>query len=172
MTDTELTPKQELFCQEYMIDLNATQAYKRAGYTALNDNVAGVEGHKLLRNPNISTRVKELMDERRNVLLIDAYFVIETLKESNQRSMSKVTPVMVWDPISKEMKQKEDEAGNAVYEFDSSGANRSAELLGKHLGIFEKDNKRTIESSIQVLEVRPQATHLPEVNSEKDISID
>lgn len=167
-----LTAKQELFCQEYMLDLNATQAYKRAGYTAINDNVAGVQGHKLLRDAKIHARVKELMDERSQVLLIDAYFVVEQLKEINQRCMSKVTPVLEWDAVAKEMVHKQDDAGKKVYEFDSSGANKSAELIGKHLGIFEKDNRRTLETSIQVLEVTPINTPLPQINSEKDIQID
>ena len=170
--EKELSAKQELFCEEYMLDLNATQAYKRAGYTAINDNVAGVQGHRLLKNTKIHARIKDLMDERKDVLLIDAYFVVEQLKESNQRCMSKVTPVLEWDPVNKEMAHKQDEAGNKVYEFDSSGANKSAELLGRHLGIFEKDNRRTLETSIQVLEVSPINTPLPQVNSEKDIKID
>lgn len=64
MNKEQLTDKQELFCQEYMIDLNATKAYKRAGYSANSDEVAAVEGHKLLINPKISQRLQELMEER------------------------------------------------------------------------------------------------------------
>jgi phage terminase small subunit len=59
-----LTPKQQLFVDEYLIDLNATAAYKRAGYKAKNDNVAAVESAKLLRNPKIEEKVKEAMSER------------------------------------------------------------------------------------------------------------
>lgn len=137
LEDKDLTGKQELFCQEYMIDLNATQAYKRSGFNPSNDNVAGVEGYKLVnKNPKIRARIQELMEERSKALLIDAYFVVEQLKEINQRCMSKVTPVLEWDPVGKQMIQKEDEAGSKVYEFDSSGANKSAELIGKHLKMF------------------------------------
>ncbi|MGV3684379.1 MAG: terminase small subunit [Daejeonella sp.] len=172
MTEKEITTKQELFCQEYLIDLNATQAYKRAGFTSANDNVAAVEGHKLLRNPKVSARIAELMKEREEALLVDRYFVVQQLIEINQRCMAKVTPIMEYDPEEKAMVNKRDEKGNIMYEFDSSGANRSAELLGKHLGIFEKDNRRTIDQSITVLEVLPFGTQLPQVNSEKDVSLD
>jgi len=131
-----LSAKQELFSQEYLIDLNATQAYKRAGFNPANDNVAAVEGHKLLRNPNVSTRIGELMEERSKKLLIDAYHVMQTLIEINSRCMSKVTPVLEYDPVERKMMQKEDEKGQKVYEFDSQGAVRSIELIGKHLKLF------------------------------------
>ena len=47
----KLTEKQKRFCEEYLVDLNATQAYFRAGYSAKNENIAGVEGLKLLKFP-------------------------------------------------------------------------------------------------------------------------
>ncbi|MES2875305.1 MAG: terminase small subunit [Bacteroidota bacterium] len=134
--DKELSSKQELFCQEYLIDLVASRAYKRAGFTASNDNVAAVEGHKLLRNPNVHARIGELMEERSKKLLIDAYHVMQTLVEINQRCMAKVTPVLEFDPVEKKMVQTQDEAGNKVYVFDAAGANRSIELIGKHLKMF------------------------------------
>jgi Phage terminase, small subunit len=59
----KLTFKQERFCQEYQIDLNATQAYKRAGYSANSDVIAASEGFKLLRNPKIKQRIDELQKQ-------------------------------------------------------------------------------------------------------------
>lgn len=55
------------------------------------------------------------------------------------RCMQKV-PVMEFDPVAKGRRQAIDDEGNAVWQFDSSGANKALELLGKHLGVFEKDN--------------------------------
>jgi phage terminase small subunit len=49
-----LPPKQLRFVEEYLKTLNATQAYKAAGYTAASDEVAAVEGHKLLRKPKVA----------------------------------------------------------------------------------------------------------------------
>ena len=141
MADNKLTPKQELFCQEYMIDSNATQAYKRAGYSANSDEVAGVEGHKLLKNPKIHARIEELRTERSKRTEITADFVLYGLKEVAERCLTRI-PVMEFDYENKCMSQKRDDQGNGVWEFDSSGANKSFELLGKHLGIFEKDNSQ------------------------------
>lgn len=56
----KLTEKQERFCQEWMLDPNTTQAYMRAGYSVKSPKAAAVEGHKLLKNPNIQKRIAEL----------------------------------------------------------------------------------------------------------------
>lgn len=55
--------KHELFCQEYLIDLNATQAYLRTGYK-VSDEVARANACKLLTNANVEARIAELMDKR------------------------------------------------------------------------------------------------------------
>ena len=52
--------KQKRFADEYIISGNATEAYKKAGYSVSSDRVAGVEGHKLLKNP----KIKSYIDER------------------------------------------------------------------------------------------------------------
>lgn len=163
-----MTDKQAIFCQEYLIDCNATQAAIRAGYS---EGTAASIGCENLTKPEIHARIAELKAERSSRTLVDADFVLLGLKQVALRCMTNA-PVMEWNHEAKDLIHKEDEDGKKVYEFDSSGANRSLELLGKHLGIFEKDNKRTVENTIKVLEVRPIATSLPEVNSEKDISID
>jgi phage terminase small subunit len=52
---------------------------------------------------------------------------------------------MVFDPINKAMAQKVDEDGNNVWEFDSSGANKALELLGRHLAMFTDKTKQSVE---------------------------
>jgi phage terminase small subunit len=52
-----LTPLQERFVAEYLIDLHAGKAYRRAGYKASNDLIARVEGFRLLTKPNIAAAV-------------------------------------------------------------------------------------------------------------------
>ena len=59
----ELTPKQAMFCREYMIDMNATQAAKRAGYKG-NDKTLGVVGCENLGKPSIIA-VMDLFFERK-----------------------------------------------------------------------------------------------------------
>ena len=64
MATDKLTAKQELFVAEYLVDLNASAAYKRAGYACKNDNVAGVEANRLLNNPKVQQRISEAMEKR------------------------------------------------------------------------------------------------------------
>ena len=142
----KLTPKQERFCQEYLIDLNATQAAIRAGYSK---DTAGAIGHENLTKPEIRTRVADLIDQRSKRTLVHADFVIDNLVEVSQRSLQKV-PVMVFDPTNKEMVQKTDEEGRHVWEFDSNGANRALELLGKHLKMFTDKGEMAGELTVKV----------------------
>ncbi len=57
----KLTAKQERFCQEYVIDLNATQAAIRAGYS---EKTAKEQGSRLLTNVNLQKRITKLQKER------------------------------------------------------------------------------------------------------------
>jgi len=59
-----LTLLQKRFCEEYLIDGNATAAYKRAGYRASNDTVASANSLKLLGDHRISSQVEKLQQER------------------------------------------------------------------------------------------------------------
>ena len=71
-----LTDKQKRFCDEYLIDLNATQAALRAGYS---QKTAFIIGHENLRKPNIDKYIQERMKEaqKRNEVSLDA--VVEEL---------------------------------------------------------------------------------------------
>lgn len=52
-----LTDKQEMFCREYLVDLNATQAAIRAGYS---DKTARSQANRMLTNVDIEKRIQEL----------------------------------------------------------------------------------------------------------------
>ena len=54
---------QDRFCQEYIIDLNGTQAYKRAGHNC-NEYTARTNASKLLANTNVHARIEQLAKER------------------------------------------------------------------------------------------------------------
>lgn len=54
-----LTPKQQRFVAEYLVDLNATAAYRRAGYACRTDNAAAASASALLRNPKVAAAVAE-----------------------------------------------------------------------------------------------------------------
>jgi phage terminase small subunit len=58
-----LTPKQQAFVREYLIDLNATQAYLRAGFK-VKPTSARVQSCRLLADPNIASAIEAAMGER------------------------------------------------------------------------------------------------------------
>jgi len=135
-----LNEKQEMFCQEYLVSLNGTQAYLTV-YKDATYNTARTQASKLLAEPNIYARIKELIEARKDRVQVSQDFVIRGLIEVANKCQQ-ATPVMVFDPIEKCMVQAQSAEGEPIYEFDSSGANRALELLGKHLGTFEKDNNQ------------------------------
>ncbi|HJZ94598.1 MAG TPA: terminase small subunit [Gemmataceae bacterium] len=59
-----LTPRQQRFVEEYLIDLNATAAYRRAGYAAKTDNAAAASASALLRNPKVAAVIQVAKSER------------------------------------------------------------------------------------------------------------
>lgn len=75
----KLTVKQEAFCREYIKSGNATESYKLAGYSVKSDNAAGVEGHKLLRNPKIQKRLKDRMQEISDKSIVKEVEILEIL---------------------------------------------------------------------------------------------
>jgi len=123
----KLNPKQEMFCHEYVIDNNATQAAIRAGYS---EKTIKRQGTRLLMNADILSRVEELRAEQIKRLGISSDWVILKLQDVFSKCMQ-TNPVMVWDHAEKKMKE------SGEYVFDSKGALKSMELIGKHLGMFE-----------------------------------
>lgn len=73
---SKLTDKQERFCQEYLIDLNATQSAIRAGYA---ESGARTEGSRLLANADIQDRICQLNDSRMKSLNVTPEFVLGEL---------------------------------------------------------------------------------------------
>lgn len=73
-----LTAKQQAFCEEYLIDLNATQAAIRAGYSKKTASVIGAEN---LSKPYIVDLIAELKAERSARTQVDADYVLRRLHE-------------------------------------------------------------------------------------------
>jgi len=118
--------KHELFCREYVVDYNGTQAAIRAGYSK---KTAHVQASALLRNPKVLTRVRELQKEQTERLAISQDWVIHQLVDVVEKCLTPVE-VMEWDYEAKEMR------GTGTFNFDSKGATKALELIGKHLGMY------------------------------------
>ena len=123
----KLTPKQQRFVEEYLVDLNATQAAVRAGYS---EKTAYSVGGENLRKPEIQQAITEAKKKRSEKVNITAEYVLGNLVEVAERCMQK-RPV-----LNMKGEQVVDEDGANKWTFDSKGANRALELLGKHVGCF------------------------------------
>jgi phage terminase small subunit len=104
-----LTNKQKMFVKEYLIDLNATQAAIRAGYSA---DTAKEIGYENLTKLHIVTEIQEALDQRAERTDIGADYVLKTIKDT--------TDTLVDGDTEK----------NAQAIF------KGCELLGKHLKLF------------------------------------
>lgn len=116
-----LNAKQERFCVEYIQDYNGTQAAVRAGYS---EKSAHTQASRMLKNDEVLARVRELQREQVERLAVSADYVVLKLMETRERCMD---PIPVLD-------QEGNETGE--YTFDSKGALKALELLGRHLGMF------------------------------------
>lgn len=74
-----LTPRQEEFCRQYVIDFNATAAYKKAGYRARSDNSAAAGASELLRNSKIQAYISRLQQQRSQRTEITADRVLQEI---------------------------------------------------------------------------------------------
>lgn len=150
----KLTPKQERFVQEYLVDLNATAAAKRAGYS---DKTACEQAARLLANVKIQTAIQKAKKARQERTEITQDMVIRELAKLGFFDIRKM-----FDKEGKplEISQLDDDTAAAlvgldvqdVYEFNGdekvfigyvkkykmADKIRALELLGKHVGAFER----------------------------------
>ncbi len=118
-----LTAKQEMFCLEYLIDLNATQAAIRAGYSVKTAKDIACEN---LAKPNIQERIAKAMAERAEKTKIDAAYVLKMSNELLLRCM-----------VDGE-------------DFSPSGAGKALDLIGKHVDVQAFNEKSTSETTVKV----------------------
>lgn len=144
-----MTKKQKRFIEEYLVDLNATQAAIRAGYSP---DTAGAIGSENLKKPEIRMRIEQAMAERSKRTGINQDRVLQELAKIafvNPADVVNFDEATVKDDAAQEdlaciqavkvktmSGDKGDMTEREVRLFDKKAA---LELLGKHLGMF-KDN--------------------------------
>lgn len=118
-----MTPKKRRFIQEYLIDLNGTQAAIRAGYAR---SGAHTEANRLLANPEIKVMIEEGQRKMAEKAEVTQEYVIRELKEVVARCMDRDN-------------------------FNPKDANKALELLGKHIGMFkdEPSSVVAIQNNVQ-----------------------
>ena len=130
-----MTDKQKRFCDEYLIDCNATRAYKAAYPRIKSDVTAATNGGRLLRNAQVKAYLEEQMEKLRSEKVADAREVLEYLTSviRGQSSSQIVVVEGTGDGCS--------EARSLMKAPDEKERLKAAELLGKHLGLLTNSVK-------------------------------
>jgi phage terminase small subunit len=130
VAEVKLTAKQKLFCDEYLIDLNATQAAIRAGYSK---QTAGAIGTENLQKPLIKEYIEKRMAEKEAALIADQNEVLKyltaVLRGESRSSIVVVESTGDFMSEAREVQKAPDEKERL----------KAAELLGKRYSLF-KDN--------------------------------
>lgn len=158
--DKKLTKKQEIFCNEYIIDYNAAQAAIRSGYSKKTAKEIGCEN---LTKLNIKYHIDTLLNERKKKIEINEQYVIDKLKcyneanimdfydidEKKQLVLKDLTklPRTITDSIVEIRQTKE---GIALKIVDKKG---STVDIGRYLGMFT-DNLKFTEDTIEDMIMR------------------
>ena len=149
MADKKLTAKQQRFCDEYLIDLNATQAAIRAGYSK---KTAYSIGNENLKKVEIKEYIEQRMAEKEAALIADQNEVMRYLTSVMRRELQESVVVTLqhktekWVEVEgtgKLKKQTTTEETPAVVPIPAklSDANKAAELIGRRYGIFKDSMK-------------------------------
>lgn len=121
-----LTGKQKRFVEEYLVDLNATQAAIRAGYR---EKTAGQIGFENLKKPEIQEAVAKAIQER--------------------QARTEITQDRVLSELGRVAFADADDGAESSLKY--SNKLKALEMLGKHLGIFDRLDKVTSEG-VQIID--------------------
>lgn len=121
-----MNAKQRRFCDEYLIDCNATQAAIRAGY---NEKTAYSQAQRMLKNVEVRSCIDEQLERLHNEKTADAREVLEYLTSVMRGEQTEKTLRLIGD------------GEQTISDIDVSAKDRlkAAELIGKRYGMF-KDN--------------------------------
>ncbi|WP_075180573.1 terminase small subunit [Pantoea sp. 1.19] len=141
----KLTDKQELFAREYLSDLNATQAAKRAGYS---DKTAYSIGQENLKKPEIQDRIAELKAERNERAQVNADYVLRRLVEIDQMDVldilnanGELKPIKDWPKVWRttlsgmDVTEVAGDAAGLLKKIKWPDKVKNLELLGKHVTV-------------------------------------
>lgn len=145
------------FADKYFETLNGAESARYAGYAEAS---ARIEASRLLDREDVQQYLQQLRAEYAEKSGVTKQWIIERFKTISERCVQ-AEPVLDRDGV---------ETGE--YKFDSSGANKATEMLGKIIGVFERDNEQSRPESfppiIQLQVIKPNT--IPASN-EKDVDV-
>lgn len=138
-----MTPRQEKFCVEYLIDLNATQAAIRAGYS---DKTAYSMGQRLLKNVEIQSRIKKMRDEYYDKTIMSAKEVEYLLSKAGRGELKEEVVVVegVGDGFSESKIVKK--------HLSAKDRIKALELMGKRHHLFEDQDSKLGAEEVQIID--------------------
>ena len=127
---SRLTNKQMIFANEYLVDLNATRAYKKAYPNVKKDSVASVNGNRLLRNAKVKNYIEEQLKKIENESIANAEEVMQYLTSVMRNELKEEVVVVEGEG--------EGCSSARIVKKDMSAKDRikAAELLGKRYRLF------------------------------------
>lgn len=133
----KLTERQRRFCEEYLLDGNASQAAIRAGYSKRSATVVSTT---LMKNPQVQAYLKELLEKLHSAKVADAQEVLEYLTSIMRGEQREQTLQLVGDGMQD------------ITSIDVAAKDRlkAAELLGKRYGIFKENVGVTMDAVVIV----------------------
>lgn len=151
-----MTEKQKRFCDEYLIDCNATRAYREAYPNCKKNSSADAAARKLLGNTRIREYIEKRLEEKEDTLVAKQDEVLQTLTRVLRRQ--EMDTVVV---TCKERSSRYDENGKKVIiekevpqlvrvPTKVSDLNKAAELLGKRYGLYTEKVDLDADTSITV----------------------
>ncbi len=167
-----MTPKQQRFVEEYLIDLNATQAATRAGYSA---KTANEQGARLIANVSVRSAIEKAKAARSERTQVDADWVLRTLVDEKTADLAdlyddddNLLPVKQWPMVFRTglvvgVETVQERAG-----ADADGAsqfavvrkvklldrNKTTELIGRHVVVG------AFKDRIEIEDVTDRATQM------------
>lgn len=159
-----MTDKQKIFADEYLIDLNATRAYRVAYPNVKKDETAAQAGSRMLRNVKVAKYISDRMKERQERTEVTQDRVVQELAASAFAKATDYVEIRGGRVVIKDTSQLEDnqiraiagikEGANGI-EIKLNDKEKALELLGRHLGMWnDKLDIKTpaIDDSIKEME--------------------
>lgn len=132
----KMTPKQKRFCDEYLIDLNATQAAIRAGYSKKTANVIGMEN---LTKPYLKEYIENRMAEKESELIAGQDEVLQYL-----------TAVMRGEDKEERLTTNTLGEVETIETVVQGNRLKAAEMLGKRYGLFTEKVEQNVDMDLNI----------------------